>query len=103
MSRRPQQPPPKPVPVEEEEFDEEEDEEMDEYPDMFDALSSLLATEDGETVATALVSTKDAVERIATSLEMQNKILVKILSAMGKSVCKCAPPAPASTPADEEA
>jgi hypothetical protein len=91
------------VPVEEEEFDEEEDEEMDEYPDMFDALSSLLATEDGETVATALVSTKDAVERIATSLEMQNKILVKILSAMGKSVCKCAPPAPASTPADEEA
>lgn len=102
MSRRPQ-PPPKPVPVEEEEFDEEEDEEMDEYPDMFDALSSLLATEDGETVATALVSTKDAVERIATSLEMQNKILVKILSAMGKSVCKCVPAAPASTPADEEA
>lgn len=102
MSRRPQQPPPKPVPVEEE-FDEEEDEEMDEYPDMFDALSSLLATDDGETIATALVSTKDAVERIATSLEMQNKILVKILSAMGKSVCKCAPPAPASTPADEEA
>jgi hypothetical protein len=90
------------VPVEEE-FDEEEDEEMDEYPDMFDALSSLLATDDGETIATALVSTKDAVERIATSLEMQNKILVKILSAMGKSVCKCAPPAPASTPADEEA
>jgi hypothetical protein len=99
MSRRPQ-PPPKPVPVEEEEFDEEEDEEMDEYPDMFDALSSLLATDDGETVATALVSTKDAVERIATSLEMQNKILVKILSAMGKSA---PPPAPASTPADEEA
>jgi len=99
MSRRPQ-PPPKPVPVEEEEFDEEEDEEMDEYPDMFDALSSLLATDDGETVATALVSTKDAVERIATSLEMQNKILVKILSAMGKSAL---PAAPASTPADEEA
>jgi hypothetical protein len=95
MSRRPQ-PPPKPVPVEEEEFDEEEDEEMDEYPDMFDALSSLLATDDGETVATALVSTKDAVERIATSLEMQNKILVKILSAVGKS-------APPPAPADEEA
>jgi hypothetical protein len=85
------------VPVEEEEFDEEEDEEMEEYPDMFDALSSLLATDDGETVATALVSTKDAVERIATSLEMQNKILVKILSALKP------PPAPASTPADEEA
>ena len=106
MSRRAQPPPkPVPVPVEEEDDEEidEEDEEMDEYPDMFDALSSLLATDDGETVATALVSTKDAVERIATSLEMQNKILVKILTAMGKSVCKCAPPAPASTPADEEA
>jgi hypothetical protein len=87
-----------PVEEEEEEID-EEDEEMEEYPDMFDALSSLLATDDGETVATALVSTKDAVERIATSLEMQNKILVKILSAMSKSV----PAAPASTPADDEA
>jgi hypothetical protein len=89
------------VPVEEEEEEmDEEDEEMEEYPDMFDALSSLLATDDGETIATALVSTKDAVERIATSLETQNKILVKILSAMGKSA---PPPAPASTPADEEA
>ena len=103
MSRR-SQPPPKPVPLPVEEEDEEideEDEEMEEYPDMFDALSSLLATDDGETVATALVSTKDAVERIATSFEMQNKILVKILTAMGKSACKCVPAAPASTPEEE--
>jgi len=80
MSRR--APPPKPVPEDEEiDLDEEDDEE---YPDMFEALGSLLATDDGETIATALVSTKDAVERIATSLELQNKILVKILSAINK-------------------
>jgi hypothetical protein len=85
MSRR-AQPPPKPVPDEEEEMDlEEDDEEMEEYPDMFEALGSLLATDEGDTVATALVSTKDATERIATSLELQNKILVKILSAITKS------------------
>lgn len=105
MSRRAQLPPkPMPPPVEEEDEEiDEEDEEMEEYPDMFDALSSLLATDDGETVATALVSSKDAIERIATSFEMQNKILVKILTAMGKSGsgCKCVPAAPASTPEEE--
>jgi hypothetical protein len=46
------------------------------------ALSSMLTTEEGETLATALVSLKDATERIAAGLEMQNKILVKILTAM---------------------
>ena len=91
MSRR--APPPKPVPEEEIDLD-EEDEEMEEYPDMFEALGSLLATDDGETIATALVSTKDAVERIATSLELQNKILVKILSAINK---------PAPAPVEEAA
>jgi hypothetical protein len=50
--------------------------------DMLEALGSMLTTEEGETIATALVSLKDATERIAASLEMQNKILVKILSAM---------------------
>lgn len=42
----------------------------------------MLTTEDGDTVATALVSLKDATERIADTLEMQNKILVKILSTL---------------------
>jgi len=101
MSRR-AQPPPKPMPEEEIDLDEEDDE-MEEYPDMFEALGSLLATDEGETIATALVSTKDATERIATSLELQNKILVKILSAIGKaSVCKCVS-APPSSPVEETA
>jgi len=93
MSRR-AQPPPKPV--EEEEIDlEDDDEEMEEYPDMFEALGSLLATDEGDTVATALVSTKDATERIAASLELQNKILVKILSAISKT--------PVAPPVEESA
>jgi hypothetical protein len=101
MSRRAPTPPPKVV-QEEIEFDEEEDEEMDEYPDMFEALGSLLATDEGETIATALVSTKDATERIATSLELQNKILVKILSAINKP-CMCKTLTPPSSPVDESA
>ena len=67
--------------------------------DPFDALGSFLATEEGETIATALVSLKDATERIATSLELQNKILVKILSAVGKTSCPCPCPAKETTEA----
>jgi hypothetical protein len=93
MSRR-AQPPPKPVP--EEEIDlEDEDEEMEDYPDMFEALGSLLATDEGETIATLQLRQAEAMEKIAAQFEMQNKILVKILSSMGK--CKCA-----STPAPVE-
>ena len=50
--------------------------------DLLEALGSMLTTEEGDTLATALVSLKDATERIATSLEMQNKIMLKILTAM---------------------
>lgn len=83
-------PPTTPDIPEEEEFDEMDEEEFDEMPDAFEALSSLLATEDGETVATAMVGLKDATEKIALNLEMQNKILVKILSAVSKaSACSC--------------
>ena len=94
---RPTRPPPKMVPEEE---PEEDDEEMDEDEDGFDmegvdmleALGSLLATEDGETIATTLVSLKDATEKIALNMEMQNKILVKMLSAVSKaSPCSCIP------------
>jgi flagellin-specific chaperone FliS len=63
----------------------EEDEEFEEGQDMFDALGSLLATEDGETVATSLAGLKDSTEKIAACMEMQNKILVKILSALTKT------------------
>ena len=94
MSRR--APPPKPVP-EEIEFDDEE-EEMDEYPDMFEALSGLLATDEGDTLATLQLRQAEALEKIAAQIETQNKIMVKILSALSKS----APPTP-SVPAEEEA
>jgi hypothetical protein len=65
-------------------MDEEELELDDGGADMFDALGSLLATEEGETVATTLVTLKDAVEKIVTAFELQNKILVKILTALNK-------------------
>ena len=100
--RPPRYPPPKQVVQEEEpEEPEDEDEEMEEFDegmDMFEALGSLLATEEGETVATALVGLKDATEKIALNLEMQNKVLVKIAAAVQKmSPCVCtekeAPPA----------
>lgn len=68
---------------EDEELEFDEDEEMDEGVDLLDALSQMFTTEDGETVASALVGLKNAVE-------MQNKILIKILSTLTK---------PAPTPA----
>ena len=71
---------------EDDDVDMGDDEEMG--MDMFDALGNLLSTDDGETVATTLVSLKDATEKIALNLEMQNKILVKILTA----ITKLAPP-----------
>ena len=90
---RPRAPPPKivqqPEPEEEEE-DEDEEMDFDEGVDMFEALGSLLATEDGETIATALVGLKDAAEKIALDLEMHNKLMVKIAAALNKMV-----PAPA--------
>lgn len=88
MSRPPRPTPPKIVQHEEEpEEDEEEMEEFDEDGmDMFEALGGLLATEDGETIATALVGLKEATEKIALNMEMQNKVLVKIAAALNKMV-----------------
>jgi Cdc6-like AAA superfamily ATPase len=62
---------------EDEEMDFDEDEEMEEGVDLLDALSQMFTTEDGETVASALVGMKNAIE-------MQNKILIKILSTLSK-------------------
>lgn len=96
MSRVPRPPPPSP-PEEDEDLEEDldETEEMDEMDmcDPIEALGAFLATDDGETIATAMVSLKDATEKIALNMEMQNKILVKILSALSKSkCCQCATP-----------
>lgn len=54
-----------------------EDEQIMEY-DMGSLLGSVLATEDGDTVCSALVS-------ISKQIEMQNRIMVKILAQLQKS------------------
>jgi len=61
---------------EEEVFDEEEDEEEIQG-DLGFLMTGLLATPDGDTVCSALVN-------IATQLEMQNKILIKMLAKLSK-------------------
>lgn len=62
---------------------EEGDEEMDEgdYMDMGSLLTSLLTTEDGDNVCTALVNIGAILNK---HMETQNKILVKMLAKMPK-------------------
>ena len=64
---------------EDEVFEEEEEEEEDEefQGDLGFLMTGLLATADGDTVCSALVN-------IATQLEMQNKILIKMLTKLSK-------------------
>lgn len=76
-------------------MDEDMDEEGFEEVDMFDALGGLLATEEGETVAQALVGIKESTEKLALHMEMQNKVLVKIVAALQKMV----PAGPIEAPA----
>jgi hypothetical protein len=66
-------------------IDELENEDFDEYMedepymmDMGGLLSSVLATEEGDTVCSALVN-------ISRQMEVQNKILIKMLSQMQKN------------------
>jgi len=64
--------------LEDDEFDEEgmeEDEEFDMGMDLTAVLEPFLATEDGQTICTALVS-------ISKHMENQNKILIKMLTAI---------------------
>jgi len=91
--------PPKPIPEDEEiDIEADGDEEMDEDDmdleegmDLVEALGQMLCTEEGDTMATIMSSIKDSAEKIATQLEMQNKILVKVVGALQKvSVCQCA-------------
>ena len=62
--------------LEEVEFDEDEME-FDEGIDLGGLLGATLATEDGDTVCSALVT-------IGDQLDTQNKILLKILSSLSK-------------------
>ena len=68
------------------EGDEDEDEEFEMFDenepfmtDMGGLLSSVLATEDGDTVCSALVN-------ISRQIEVQNKILIKMLAQMQKKI-----------------
>jgi hypothetical protein len=60
---------------EEEVFEDEDDEDF--QGDIGFLMTGLLATADGDTVCSALVN-------IATQLEMQNKILIKMLTKLSK-------------------
>jgi hypothetical protein len=60
---------------EEDEFDEEEGD----YMDMGGLLTSLLTTEDGDNVCTALVNIGNILNK---HMETQNKILLKILTKL---------------------
>jgi len=68
---------------EDEEFEEGDDEEIfieegeGEFMDMGSLLGSVLTTENGDTVCSALVS-------ISNQLEMQNRIMIKILAQLQK-------------------
>jgi hypothetical protein len=83
MSQR-RAPPTRPPPPTPEEEEEEDDEEMDEGMDMFEALGSLLATEEGESIAEILKRQADSTEKLSLNIEMQNKILLKILTEIKK-------------------
>jgi len=55
---------------------------MDEELDMNDMLISLLTTEEGQNVCDVLTDLKSQIEIIGQQLAMQNKILVKMLTAI---------------------
>ena len=85
--------------VEDEEEEEEEEEEIDlgsddededdeaedfDFEAMDETLAAYLTTEDGDNVATALMSISDNMENINKTLETQNKILIKIFSQLAQ-------------------
>lgn len=58
-------------------LEEDEDEEEEEGMDIVDLMGSLLTTPEGDTICTALVG-------VGQQLEIQNKILIKILSRLSQ-------------------
>jgi hypothetical protein len=59
----------------EDELEDFEDEELDDGVDVQTLMTSLLATEEGDTICTALVD-------IGQQIQVQNKILIKILAQL---------------------
>ena len=64
-----------------EEFYDEDEDDDDDFLDMGSVLSSLLTTEEGDNVCTALVKINNTLQK---QMETQNKILLKILTVMNK-------------------
>jgi len=64
---------------EEDMFDEDEDD--GDFMDMGNVLSALLTTEEGDNVCTAIVKLNNTIQK---QMETQNKILLKILTALNK-------------------
>jgi len=67
----------------EEEYEEEEEEDF-EGMDLGSALAPFLTTEEGDSICTALVSISTHMEKMTKLADMQNKILVKMLTHMSK-------------------
>ena len=62
--------------------DEEEYEEEEEEFDMAGILASMFTTEEGDNVATALVTVGNHLEKMSKIMDTQNKILLKILTQL---------------------
>jgi len=63
--------------------DEEEDGDFNlEMEAMDETLAAYLTTEDGDNVATALMSISDNIEKLNATMDVQNKILIKIASQL---------------------
>jgi hypothetical protein len=56
----------------------------EEFMDMGGLLTSLMATDDGDTVCTALVNINNTLAQLSKHMETQNKILVKIVTQLNK-------------------
>lgn len=67
-----------------EENDGDDEAEDFDFEAMDETLAAYLTTEDGDNVATALMSISDNMENINKTLEMQNKILVKMYSQLAQ-------------------
>lgn len=61
----------------------DEGEDMDIDMDMGVDLGAVLATEDGDTICTALLDINEQIGEVARQISLTNKILVKLMSKMG--------------------
>jgi hypothetical protein len=68
---------------EEDEYDEEEEEDFEGI-DLSSILAPFLTTEEGDSICTALVNIGTHMEKMTKLMDIQNKIMIKMLSQMNK-------------------